>query len=144
MRTEIFRERVLPSWQTFAMAPLLAIFLYGVWLPINEIAGVVTGLVAAIVLIVLFVIKAPVISVTDVDFTVGRATIRRSLIGKVEHIPKSEAFKARGVELDARAYTCFQASVGEMLRVEIVDPADPTPYWLFNSRETATLISLLS
>ena len=144
MDTIIYRERVLPSKGTFALAPLLAVFLYGVWLPINELAGIATGLFAASILTGILVVKAPIIAVTSRELRVGRARIDRHLLGTLRVVEVHDAFAERGPKLDSRAFTSFQASVKGMVRVEILDPKDPTPYWLFSSRNPEDLKAALS
>lgn len=144
MDTIIYRERVLPSKGTFALAPFLAVFFYGVWLPINELVGVATGLLAALILVAILILKAPVIMVSSSELRVGRARIERKLLGKANVIDQKDAFVERGQKLDSRAFTSFQASVKGMVKVEISDPQDPTPYWLFSSRNPEDLKAALS
>lgn len=144
MDSIIYRERVLPSKGTFALAPFLAVFLYGVWLPINEVVGVVSGFVGAVALFGILWLKAPVIEASERELRVGRARISRSLLGEVSVILPRDAFAERGQRLDARAFTSFQASVSGMVKVEVTDPNDPTPYWLFSSRNPEDLKAALS
>lgn len=143
MEAVIYRERVLPSKATFSLCVLLAIFLYGVCLPLNELVGIVFGLFGGFALGLILYLKAPVISVTANELKVGRASISRDFLGLITEIPAAQAFKARGQELDARAFTSFQASVPGMLRIEITDPRDSTPYWLFSTRRASELSETL-
>ena len=135
---------MLPSKGTFALAPFLAVFLYGVWLPINEVAGITSGLLAASLMTLVLVFKAPLIIVTSKELRVGRARIERKLLGPVRVILPGDAFDERGPKLDARAFTSFQASVKGMIRIELLDPSDPTPYWLFSSNNPDDLKAALS
>jgi hypothetical protein len=144
MDTEIYRERVLPSAATFSLAPMLAVFIYGVWLPLNEVVGVVSGAVAGSALALIFWLKAPVIAVSKQFLSVGRARIPRAHLGDVEIVPAEDSFAARGHQLDSRAFTSFQASVRTMLRVNVDDASDPTPYLLFNTRKPEAVKKALS
>ena len=81
MDTEIYRERVLPSAATFSLAPMFAVFIYGVWLPLNEVVGVVSGVLAGTALALIFWLKAPVIEVSKEFLSVGRARIPRAHLG---------------------------------------------------------------
>ena len=143
MTSEIYRERVLPSAATFTLAPLLAIFMYGVWLPLNEIVGAVSGAAACAALIALLWLKAPVIRLTETELLVGKARIPRDQLGGSQVVTPEECFAERGHLLDSRAFTSFQASVRSMLKVEVLDSDDPTPYWLFSTRQAKKLNSLL-
>ena len=144
MDTEIYRERVLPSAATFSLAPMFAVFIYGVWLPLNEAVGVVSGVLAGSALALIFWLKAPVIEVSKEFLSVGRARIPRANLGAVEIVPAEESFAARGHQLDSRAFTSFQASVRTMLRVNVDDASDPTPYLLFSTRKPEAVKEALS
>ena len=48
-----------------------------------------------------------------------------------------------GVEADARAYLLLRPYLKRGVRVDIADPADPTPYWLVSSRRPDALVSAL-
>ena len=41
----------------------------------------------------------------------------------------------RGRGIDPRAYLCQRAWLPAGVKVQVVDPADPTPYWLISSRQ---------
>ena len=45
--------------------------------------------------------------------------------------------------LDARAHVCLRAWARTAVRVEVVDPADPTPYWLVSTRHPARLAAAI-
>ena len=144
MDTEIYRERVLPSAATFSLAPMLAVFIYGVWLPLNELVGIISGAVAGVALGLIFWLKAPVIAVSKEFLSVGRARIPRTHLGAIEIVPAEDSFAARGHQLDSRAFTSFQASVRTMLRVKVDDASDPTPYLLFSTRKPEAVKEALS
>jgi hypothetical protein len=46
---------------------------------------------------------------------------------------------ARGPELDARAYLCLRGWIAGGVRVPVLDPQDPAPYWLVSSRRPGEL-----
>ena len=52
--------------------------------------------------------------------------------------------RVRGPELDARAYMNFRVSVGPVVRIQITDPVDPTPYWLTSTRHPERIVEILS
>ena len=51
--------------------------------------------------------------------------------------------RAAGVEADARAYLLLRPYRKRAVRVEVADPADPTPYWLLSSRRPDDLAEVL-
>lgn len=129
-----YTERVLPKWTSFL--PVLGVFpaIWLTFLPINEAAGVIAGVVSTALIAFVMIAKSAKISISSESLEVATASIERKHISGVEVISKSEAFAARGRELDPRAWFHFQGSVETLVRVKISDPADPTPYWLFSSR----------
>ncbi len=144
MDTPVYRERVLPSLATFLLAPLLGVFVFAVMLPVNDQLGTLIAISVSALLASLLILKAPVIEVSISHVRVGRARIDRALIGSITIVSAEDAFAEKGHLLDATAYTSFQASVKTMLKVQIADKADPTPYWLFSTRNPEKLKDLLS
>jgi hypothetical protein len=61
-----------------------------------------------------------------------------------EALDAEAARRAAGVEADARAYLLLRPYLTRAVRVQVVDPADPTPYWLVSTRRPRTLAAVLS
>ena len=51
---------------------------------------------------------------------------------------------AQQVEADARAFLLLRPYVKTAVRVDLEDPADPTPYWLLSSRRPEALAAALA
>jgi hypothetical protein len=138
-----YRERVLPSAGTFA--PTVAVFpavLLALY-PISPPLGVALGaMLTAAVMVTLFA-RSPKIQVAGGMLQVGKASISVELISEVKVVSKNESFSERGPKLDARSFYVFQGSVKTALKVYIVDPQDPTPYWLFSTRNPDQLRKIL-
>jgi hypothetical protein len=88
--------------------------------------------------------SAPTISLTGETLTARGATIERKNLAEAVVIPKNEIFSALGPNLDARAWLAIQASVKGLVKVEIADPEDPTPYWLISTRNPEKLARMLN
>ena len=138
-----YKERVVPKWSSFL--PVLGVFpaLWLTFLPINEPAGFWSGIAATALIVLAMIAKSARIVVTAGSLQVSNASIERKHISNVVVIPKDEAFAARGRELDPRAWIHFQGSVPTLVRVVISDPADPTPYWLFSTRNPEEIKKVL-
>ena len=97
---------------------------------------VVAGTAAAAVLAVggLVAVGWVEVGVRGGELVAGRAHIPLSMCGAVRALDADEARRARGVEADARAYLMIRPYVPGCVRVDIDDPADPTPYWLVSAR----------
>jgi hypothetical protein len=115
-----------------------------VFAPISAAAGFTAAAVLFVIIAVLLVLSTPSIEVTTDTLTVGRATIERKFIGAVEQFRGSEATAERGTRLNGLAYLCIRGWIDPVVKVEITDPADNTPYWLTSTRRPDALLAALA
>jgi hypothetical protein len=77
----------------------------------------------------------------------GRAPVRieddELHVGTVEVFGAKEKRKVLGPRLDPTAFVLHRGWVGPTVRVEVTDPEDPTPYWVFSTRHPDKVASLL-
>jgi len=139
-----YRERVLPGLSFFLSGLALPFISTLIALPfIEELLWLVPTATYAAFLGFGFLL-APVITITKDYLAVGKATIPRSVIGHAIEIKASDAFAERGPKLKANAYIRFQIGVKGLVKIEVLDESDPTPYWLFASRNPDLVISYLN
>ncbi|MER7913032.1 MULTISPECIES: DUF3093 domain-containing protein [unclassified Streptomyces] len=69
----------------------------------------------------------------------GDARIPVSALGAVEVLDAEEARAWRTHKADPRAFMLMRSYVPRAVRIEITDPADPTPYVYLSSREPEAL-----
>jgi hypothetical protein len=74
----------------------------------------------------------------------GPAHIATTYVGEVTPLDKEQARLAAGRDADARAFLLLRPYAKRAVRVEINDPADPTPYWLLSTRHPKRLARALS
>lgn len=139
-----YRERLWPAWWVFLATALVIPASLLVFLPISPVAGVVSAIVLYGAVVVALLVTTPVIEVTDGMLRVGRARIERTFVGAVTAHTGSDAVAERGTRLDARAWLVLRGWISGVVRIEIVDDADPTPYWLVSTRRPAELAAALS
>lgn len=138
------RLRVPLRWWALAtmfVASVLIAFLVAtpLWL-----ALLTTGLLAAATAAVLVSYGAARVGVRDGVLQAGRATISLRHIGQVQALDAQTARLMAGRDADARAYLLLRPYVRRAVRVEITDPADPTPYWLVATRHPSQLAAALT
>ncbi|MFM2025066.1 MAG: hypothetical protein RLZZ56_1079 [Actinomycetota bacterium] len=139
----IYRERVLPSAPNLLLPILLFVSVIAIVLPISEAWAIpVAALLSAAFVAFLFV-SSPVIEISETELVCKGARIERKFLGEIEIIPKNENFEQLGQKLDARAWLAIQPSVKGLLKIQIVDETDPTPYWLLTSRNVARINEIL-
>ena len=141
---ELYRETLWPSWWVFLATALVIPASLLVFLPISELAGVVSAIVLYVAIVVVLLATSPVIEVTDGMLRVGRARIERSFVGAVTPHTGADAVAERGTRLDARAWLVLRGWISGVVRIEIVDDADPTPYWLVSTRKPEDLAAVLN
>lgn len=139
----LFREKIWPSFGSW-MWPLLIAITAGIAVaPINIAAGYATGIIVLLALAVIMLLRVPVIEVTDKTLTVGRATIERRYIGQVVGYRGEEAFKQRGQKLHGMAFMLLRGHLDAVVRMEVTDERDATPYWLASTRRPEELTAAL-
>jgi hypothetical protein len=83
------------------------------------------------------------VSVDRDTFRAGRAHIPLDLVGEVTALDADGVRRQAGVDADARAFLLLRPYLKRGVRVDITDPADPTPYWLVSCRRPDALVSAL-
>ncbi|HEY2723679.1 MAG TPA: DUF3093 domain-containing protein [Pseudonocardiaceae bacterium] len=83
------------------------------------------------------------VQVRDGELHVSPAHIPLRHLGSVEVIPATAKRRVLGPELDPTAFVSHSAWVKPVIRVQITDPDDPTPYWVFSVRRADELAELL-
>jgi hypothetical protein len=51
----------------------------------------------------------------------------------------ADATAERGTRLDARAWLLIRGWVAPVVKIEVIDEQDPTPYWLVSARRPREL-----
>ncbi len=140
----LYRERLWPApWLYFATALVIPASLL-VFLPINFFVGVGTAVVLYGGSVGLLLLASPVIEVANGRLRAGRATLPLEAIASTESARGEFARLERGQRLDARAWLLIRGWIGPVIRVELSDPSDPTPYWLLSTRNPEQLEAVLA
>jgi hypothetical protein len=84
------------------------------------------------------------VTVTDTELRVGDAVLPLRQVGRVDVVAREDKQAALGPELDPSAHLVHRPWIGPVVRVEVTDPADPTPYWAFSVRHAERLVAILT
>lgn len=107
-------------------------------IPLGWGAALATLVVTGAVAFALAARASAVVSVTEgpqgPEFRAGRARIPCGLLGRVSTHRGQNAHEERGIRLHPHAYLVLRGWIPDLVRVDINDDADPTPYWLVSSR----------
>lgn len=138
-----YRERLWPAAWMYIVILLIVPATLLVFTPISIVAGIITATVLVIGSVVLLLAAAPVIEIDADSLIAGRARIPLELVGEAAVFRGVEARHERGPGLDARAHLVLRGWVDPVLRVAILDPDDPAPYWLLSTRRPEELAAAI-
>ncbi|MDN3937086.1 DUF3093 domain-containing protein [Arthrobacter sp. YD4] len=141
--TLLFSEKLWPSFWIWLVAAGLSAAGILVFAPISMTAGITAAVVLFVILAVLLTVSTPSLQVTAGTLRVGRATIERRFVGTVEAFEGGEATAERGPRLNGLAFMCIRGWIDPVVRIEITDPMDRTPYWLASTRHPAEFVAAL-
>jgi hypothetical protein len=139
----LYNEKLRPNvWMWVVSAGLSSAGIL-VFAPISIAAGFTAAIVLFVIISALLVLSTPSITVTESTLRVGRATIERRFVGTATAFRGKEATAERGTRLNGLAFMCIRGWIDPVVRIEIIDPSDRTPYWLASSRHPDQLVAAL-
>ena len=140
----VYSEKLWPSWWVWVVVIGISAACILVLAPISVAAGFTGAVVVFLVLCGALIATTPAVVVTRGELRAGRAVLPREFVASAEGFTGDEATAERGVRLDGRAYLCLRGWISPVVRVELSDPDDPTPYWLVSTRRPARLLAALA
>lgn len=140
----LYEERLWPSPWIWLIAAGFSSATIVMFAPISMGVGYGAAAVTAVIVFTLLILSTPRITVTASTLTVGRASIEREYLGAVEWFTADDATYQRGPGLNGLAYLCIRGWISPVVRIEVTDPEDRTPYWLTSSRTPERLVAALT
>ncbi len=138
-----YSELVTPKWTSFLPVTLILPTFWLTFAPINAPVGLVSGLLVTFLAIGLMIANSAKITVSGGQVQVGKANIEAKFIGVCEDVAYAPRFAQRVPNLDPRAYLKLQNSRRGLVKLEILDKKDPTPYWLISCKQPQQLIAAI-
>jgi hypothetical protein len=138
-----FAERLWPSPAGWVAVPALAAMLGIVLLPLSPVAAAVGAALALVAAALAAARLATRVRVEGGELHAGDAHVPLALLQAPRALDADETRHELGPGLDARAHVCLRGWVRTAVRVELDDPADPTPYWVVSTRRPADLVAAL-
>lgn len=141
--TSLYTERLIPGvvgwFSTLAGSALLGV----IALAIGPTVALIVTAAAVVVAALMVWALSPQIRVINGELIAGSAHIPITLLGPVEALSADDVTKALGPGSDARTYFCLRAACSTAVRLEVLDPRDPTPAWIVSTRHPATLAAAI-
>ncbi len=120
-----------------------AVALGTVLVPVDRLLALVVGVLALVGSIGVSVLATSRVQVERGILHAGTAHIPVRLLARPRALDRAALRDELGPALDARAYVLLRGWIGTAVRVEVNDPADPTPYWLVSTRRPDRLVEAL-
>lgn len=144
MVTYLERLRVPLRWWVQATMFLATVWLAFIVSTPGWLAWTATAVLVAITYGLFLLIGSARIEVRDGSLYAGPAHITLDLLGHAEALDAANTRRVAGVDADARAFLLLRPYLKRSLKVEVLDPADPTPYWLLSTRRPVQLAEALN
>jgi hypothetical protein len=135
----LFREHLLPGVGTWVVGIAIGAALGLVVVPLHLGAAIALSVVSIAIAIVLIIASSPVHEVADGRFRLGRARIEVELLGEPE-VQRGEQWALTiGQDFEPLAHHSVRGWTRSGLRVEVLDPQDPTTAWVASTRRPEDL-----
>jgi hypothetical protein len=129
-----YSERVFPGLSFFLATLFAPAALYLIVLAFDDFWALITFVVSELAIIFLGLFAAPTLSLSSKTLSIGNVKIPTQYVKAITVVEASAQQSEKGPKLNPSAYVRFQVGVKGLLKVELNDPNDPTPYWLISSR----------
>jgi hypothetical protein len=143
--TPVYEERLWPS-AAWWLLPLGAGASLGLVVSVVAPVAVAALVALAVALPVGWALAAwaAVVRVDASGLRAGRALLPWSAVGEVRPLDAETARRIRGPGADPRAYLLLRSYLPRAVVVDLIDPADPTPYWYVSTRRPGDLAAALT
>jgi hypothetical protein len=84
------------------------------------------------------------ISVSDNELRFDKAHIERKYLGKVTVLDSDAMRLLRTRDADPAAFLAIKFWAAKGVKIDVVDPRDPTPYWLITSKRGEDIAASLN
>ena len=114
-----------------------------IWAAFNNTVALITFITATIAIIYIAFAMRSTITLDGNELRIDRAHIETKYLGKVT-ILDSEAMRLlRTRDADPAAYLAIKFWTPTGIKIQVIDPRDPTPYWLITSKRGENIAALL-
>ena len=143
-QTTLYREFQIANLSSFLPNLLIAPAVWLVFAPINDQIGLVASIVLTLASIAIRILTTRKIAVTIDSLRIGNAVIPRKVLGRAVSVSAQDQFTERGSNLDSRAFLALKSGLPGLVKIEVTDDEDPTPYLLISTRRASELVELLN
>jgi hypothetical protein len=122
---------------------LLLSLVVAIWAAFDTTATIATFTAATVAIIYLALAMRSTISFDGKELRIDRAHIDIKYLGDVEVLDSTAMRLLRTRDADPAAYLAIKFWLPIGVKITVVDPRDPTPYWLITSKRGEEIAALL-
>ncbi len=143
VKTQSYRERLYPSTSMLLGLSLSAPMVLLAALPLGLGAASFAAICVTSIIIIGSFYFSPMV-ILDQQLIARRLTLPLDILGHLTiYEDRDEVRMQLGPHLNANAKLAIRGDIGKLLKVQIIDPLDPTPYVLISTRQPEKLASAL-
>lgn len=132
-----------PIWLLAFIYFLLLSLVIAIWAAFDTSAAVAALSAATVTLIYAAISMRSSISIDERELRIDRAHIDLKYIGNVDVLNTSQMRLLRTRDADPAAYLAIKFWISTGVKITVLDPRDPTPYWLVTSKRGDEITTLL-
>ncbi|CAB4534407.1 unannotated protein [freshwater metagenome] len=114
-----------------------------IWAALDTTATIGSFILATLAIPIIAKSLTSKISITENELRIDRAHIERKYLGKVTVLDSDAMRLLRTRDANPAAYLAIRFWASKGVKIELIDPRDPTPYWLITSKRGDELAASL-
>jgi hypothetical protein len=140
----IFKEVLRPPiWLLAFIYFLLLSLVIAIWAAFDNNVALVAFIVATIAIVYIAIAMRSTITLDGDELRIDRAHIEIKYLGSATVVDSQTMRLLRTRDADPAAYLAIRFWISKGIKITVVDPRDPTPYWLITSKRGEEIAALL-
>lgn len=140
----IFKEVLRPPiWLLAFIYFLLLSLVIAIWAAFDNNVALVAFIVATIAIVYIAIAMRSTITLDSEELRIDRAHIEIKYLGSATVVDSQTMRLLRTRDADPAAYLAIRFWISKGIKITVVDPRDPTPYWLITSKRGEEIAALL-
>jgi len=123
---------------------LLLSLVIAIWAAFDNNVALVAFIVATIAIVYIAIAMRSTITLDGEELRIDRAHIDIKYLGSATVLDSPAMRLLRTRDADPAAYLAIKFWMPKGIKITVVDPRDPTPYWLLTSKRGEEIAALLN
>lgn len=133
-----------PIWVLAFIYFMFLSLVIAIWAALDTTATIFAFILATLAMPFIARSLTSKISVSDNELRFDKAHIERKYLGKVTVLDSDAMRLLRTRDADPAAFLAIKFWAAKGVKIDVVDPRDPTPYWLITSKRGEDIAASLN